>query len=61
MLGACRRSTSRATPRHGLSATKLAGDPNSPAHFKDDATAEELRAEIERRLNILRKARILEL
>jgi len=29
--------------------------------FKDDATAEELRAEIEHRLNILQKAGILEL
>jgi hypothetical protein len=48
--------------RHArLSAMKLAGDRNNPAHFKDDATAEELRAEIERRLNILQKAGILEL
>jgi hypothetical protein len=30
-------------------------------HFKDDATSEELRAEIERRLNILQKSGILEL
>jgi hypothetical protein len=30
-------------------------------HFKDNATAEELRAEIQRRLNILQKAGILEL
>jgi hypothetical protein len=36
-----------------LSAVKLAGDPNNPAHFKDDAAAEELRAEIQRRLNTL--------
>ena len=42
-------------------AMKLAGDPNKPVHFKDDATAEELRAEIERRLNILQEAGILEL
>jgi hypothetical protein len=48
--------------RHArLSAMKLAGDPNNPAHFKDDATADELRAEITRRLNILREAGILEL
>jgi hypothetical protein len=48
--------------RHArLSTMKLAGDPNNPVHFKDDATAEELRAEIERRLNILQKAGILEL
>jgi hypothetical protein len=44
-----------------LSAMKLAGDPNNPAHFKDDATVEELRAEIERRLNILQASGILEL
>ena len=48
--------------RHArLSAMRLAGDPNNPVHFKDDATAEELRAEIERRLNILQEAGILEL
>ena len=40
---------------------KLAGDPNSPAHFKDDATADELRAEIQRRLTVLQEAGILEL
>jgi hypothetical protein len=44
-----------------LSAVKLAGDLNNPVHFKDDATSEELRAEIERRLNILQEAGILEL
>ena len=43
-----------------LSAMKLAGDPNSPAHFKNDATAEELRAEIQRRLTVLKEAGILE-
>jgi hypothetical protein len=48
--------------RHArLSAMKLAGDPNNPAHFKDDATADELRAEITRRLNILQEKGILEL
>jgi hypothetical protein len=48
--------------RHArLASMKLVGDPNNPLHFKDDATAEELRAEIERRLNILQKAGILEL
>jgi hypothetical protein len=48
--------------RHArLSAMRLAGDPNNPVHFKDDATAEELRAEIERRLNILQEAGILDL
>jgi hypothetical protein len=40
---------------------KLAGDPNSAAHFKDDATADELRAEINRRLTVLQEAGILEL
>jgi hypothetical protein len=44
-----------------LSAVKLAGDPNEPVHSKDDASAEELRAEIERRLNVLQEAGILEL
>jgi hypothetical protein len=35
--------------RHSrLSAVKLAGDPNNPVRFKDDATADELRAEFER-------------
>ena len=38
---------------------KVAGDPSNPMRFKDDATAEELRAEIEHRLNILRKVGIL--
>lgn len=44
-----------------LASMKLIGDPNNPVHFKDDATAEELRAEITRRLNILQSAGILEL
>jgi hypothetical protein len=43
-----------------LAGEKVAGDPRNPMHFKDDATAEELRAEIQRRLNILQKAGILE-
>jgi hypothetical protein len=48
--------------RHArLSAMKVAGDVSNPMHFKDNATAEELRAEIERRLNILQEAGILEL
>ena len=43
--------------RHArLSAVKLAGDPNNPARFKDDATADELRAEVMRRLMILQEA-----
>jgi hypothetical protein len=37
--------------RHArLSAVRLAGDPNNPLRVRDDATAEELRAEIMRRL-----------
>jgi hypothetical protein len=48
--------------RHArLSAMKLAGDPNSPARFRDDATADELREEILRRLTALREAGILDL
>ena len=40
--------------RHSkLTATKILGDPNNPVHFRDDATAEELRAEIMKRLEIL--------
>ena len=40
--------------RHArLSAVKLAGDPNNPARIKDDATADELRAELMKRLEIL--------
>jgi hypothetical protein len=42
-------------------AIKLIGDPNNPVHFKDDAMVGELRAEIQRRLNILQEACILEL
>jgi hypothetical protein len=40
---------------------KLAGDPNNPARFKDDATADELREEIMRRLAIMRDAGIIDL
>ena len=48
--------------RHArLSAVKLAGNPNNPVSPWDDATAEELRAEIERRLNVLQAAGIIEL
>jgi hypothetical protein len=40
--------------RHArLSAMKLAGDPNNPVRIKDDATLEELRAEMAKHLNIL--------
>jgi hypothetical protein len=48
--------------RHSrLSAVKLAGDPNSLARFKDDATADELRAEIIKRLTALSEAGVLDL
>jgi hypothetical protein len=40
---------------------KLAGDPNNPARFKDDATADELRAEIMRRLAVLHEAGLIDL
>ena len=40
--------------RHArLSAVKLAGDPNNAARFKDDATLEELRAEVMKHLERL--------
>jgi hypothetical protein len=48
--------------RHArLSAVKVAGDPNHPARFKDNATADELREEIMRRLAMMREAGILDL
>jgi hypothetical protein len=48
--------------RHArLSAVKLTGNPNNPVSPWDDATAEELRAEIEHRLNVLQDAGIIEL
>ena len=48
--------------RHArLSAVKLAGDPNNPARFKDDATADELRAELMRRLIVLQEAGAIDL
>jgi hypothetical protein len=48
--------------RHArLSAVKLAGDPNNPARSKDDATADELRAEVMRRLMILQEAGVIDL
>jgi len=48
--------------RHArLSAMKLAGNPNNPARFKDDATADELREEIMRRLGVLHEAGVIDL
>jgi hypothetical protein len=44
-----------------LSAVKLAGGPSNPGSPWDDATAEELKAEIEHRLTVLQEAGILEL
>jgi hypothetical protein len=37
------------------------GDPNKPARFKDDAIADELRAEIMKRLRILVSAGLIDL
>jgi hypothetical protein len=46
--------------RHArLSAVKLAGDPNNPARFKDDATADELRAELMKRIVTLQVPALL--
>ncbi len=48
--------------RHArLSATKILGDPNNPVHFKDDATADELRAELMKRIAILQDAGLIDL
>ena len=48
--------------RHSkLTATKILGDQNNPVHFRDDATAEELRAEIMKRLEILTSAGLIDL
>jgi hypothetical protein len=45
--------------RHAkLSAVKLAGDPNNPMRIKDDATADEIRAELMRHLVILIDGRL---
>jgi hypothetical protein len=40
---------------------KLAGDPNSPARFQDDAATEELREEVMKRLSILAEAGVIDL
>jgi hypothetical protein len=48
--------------RHSkLTAVKIAGDPNNPLRFKDDATAAELREEIMRRLRTLSEAGVIDL
>ena len=48
--------------RHArLSATKVLGDPNNAVHFRDDATADELRAEIMTRIATLQNAGLIDL
>ena len=48
--------------RHArLSAMKLAGDPNSPARFMENATADELRAEIMKHIALLSDAGVIDL
>jgi hypothetical protein len=47
--------------RHALSAMKLAGGTNNPVRFKDDATADELRKEVMRRLGVLHEAGVIDL
>jgi hypothetical protein len=48
--------------RHArLSAMKLAGDPNNPARIRDDASLEELRAEMHKHLNILIEGGLIDL
>jgi hypothetical protein len=48
--------------RHArLSAMKLAGDPNNPVRFKEDATADELRAEVMRIIARLSESGIIDL
>ena len=48
--------------RHArLSAVKVAGDPNNPARFDDNATADELRAELTKRLRLLVSAGLIDL
>ena len=40
---------------------KLAGGTNNPVRFKDDATADELRKEVMRRLGVLHEAGVIDL
>src|SRR5271156_592333 len=48
--------------RHArLSAMKLAGDPNSPARFMENATADEMRAEIMKHIAMLSDAGVIDL
>ena len=62
MLKAIEVAALAAPYRHPrLKAVTLASDPNNPLRIKDDATADELRAEIMRRLVILRDAGVIDL
>lgn len=73
MLAASRRRLMRITSRlrrwrrcsrpigMRLSAMKLAGDPHGPARFKDDATADELRAGVMRHIARLSVAGVVDL
>jgi hypothetical protein len=48
--------------RHArLSAMKLAGDPNNPVRIRDDASMDELRAEMHKHLNILIEGGLIDL
>jgi len=48
--------------RHArLSAMKLAGDPNNPVRIRDDASIEELRAEMMKHLGILIEGGLIDL
>ena len=48
--------------RHArLSTMKLAGDPNNPVRFKENATADELRAEIMKHIALLSDAGVIDL
>ena len=40
---------------------KLAGDPNNPVRFKHDATADELREEVMKRLTVLVDGGVIDL
>jgi len=54
-------SVNSADLKREIGALKLAGDPNNPVRFKEDATTEELRAEIMRRLGVLQEAGVIDL
>ena len=59
---AARLAALAAPYRHGrLSAIKLIGDPNAVSTFKPNATAEELRVELARRVAAMRDAGLIDL